>query len=115
MDGKYPERLDDPDTGESTWVGADGTYFDQSVHLWNSGTEAPAGYTDGTFVRIDGITAWPIRVYSNKGKFPTWQDNLLAKLETMNTLLIGRGRSYDDRKQELQTFAADWRGLLKAS
>lgn len=34
---------------------------------------------------------------------------LLAKLEVRNTVLIGRGVAYPDRKQALEQFASDWR------
>ena len=35
--------------------------------------------------------------------------DLLAKLENLNTILIGCGASYADRKQELEQFAAEQR------
>jgi hypothetical protein len=37
--------------------------------------------------------------------------DLLAKLENMDTVLIGCGASYDDRKKELEQFASEQRAV----
>ena len=36
--------------------------------------------------------------------------DLLAKLENLNTVLIGCGANYQDRKEELERYAAEQRG-----
>ena len=41
--------------------------------------------------------------------------DLLAKLENMDTVLIGCGASYDDRKKELEQFASEQRNRASTS
>ena len=40
----------------------------------------------------------------------TGELNMLAQLEERNTVLMGCGLEYEDRKKALERFALDWRG-----
>ena len=47
----------------------------------------------------------------NRDELNSGDLDLLAKLENMDTVLIGCGASYDDRKKELERFACDQRAV----